>query len=50
MISLGIDGSVALTCGEIDDGRRAGGDGIDLRVDFMFGFIHFVLHPNPGRL
>lgn len=39
-----------LTCSEVDHGRCSSGDSIHLRVDFMFGFIHFVLDPNSGCL
>lgn len=42
--------SQALTCSEIDHRCCSSSDGINLRVDFMFGFIHFVLNPNPGCL
>lgn len=39
-----------LTCSEVDHGCRSSCDGTDLRVDFMFGFVHFVLNPGSGRL
>ena len=39
-----------LTGCEVNNWRGSSCDGIDLRVDFVFGFIHFILNPHPRRL
>lgn len=41
---------VPLTSCEVDNRGRSCRDGVDLRVDFMFGLVHLVLDPNLGRL
>lgn len=39
-----------ITCSKIDNRRSSSSDGVYLRMDFVLGFIHFILNPHPGCL
>lgn len=43
-------GCRAYTCSKVDHGCCSCCDGIHLRVDFVFGFIHLVFAPSLGCL